>query len=152
MKRKKKIAVIFGGSGHEREISILGAEFVLCNIDRTKYSPVPVYITKSSQMRVCPYDVGAVEIAKSCIGTYKTYPIRSKDGIAFKLPIGKVNCQAVFPVLHGDGGEDGSLQGMLELFGARFISSGSISSAVCIDKAYTKAVADSLGVLTVPYV
>ncbi|MBQ1261220.1 MAG: D-alanine--D-alanine ligase [Clostridia bacterium] len=151
MKKKKKIAVIFGGTGHEREVSTLGAEFILCNIDRSRYSPVPIYITRSGEMRICLHGCGAVEMSRGAVATYKTYPQKSKIGIAFKLPIGSVKCHAVIPVLHGDGGEDGSIQGMLEFFGAPFVSSGSIASGVCIDKAYTKELADALGIPTVPY-
>ena len=151
MKRKKKVAVIFGGTGYEREISVLGAEFVLCNIDRSKFSPVPIYITKGADMRICPYDACAAEIVKGCATTYRTHPIKHRDGIAFKLPIGAIKCHAVFPVLHGDSGEDGKVQGLLELFGAHFVSSGSIAGGVCIDKGYTKEIADFLGIPTVPY-
>lgn len=152
---KKFVAVIFGGSSSEHEISKISASTVISNISQDKYYIIPIYITKNGEWKI--YE-GAIEnLANSGWEKYSTSAIISPDSehkgiiriVGEKLKF--IPIDVVFPVLHGKYGEDGTLQGLLELANIPYVGCEVLSSAISMDKAYTKIIANSIGINQAKY-
>lgn len=134
MKMKKKVAVLYGGRGCEHDISVSSAENLFRVIDRERYLPIPIYIDKGGVWHTPDGEV----------------TLSSSAGLLFGgKPLG---CEVVFPILHGDYGEDGSIAGALEAVGIDYVGPRATTGAILIDKAYTKMLAENIGIPTVPYV
>ena len=142
----KTICVLFGGRSSEYDVSLSSAYAVLSNIDRTAYRLLCIGITREG--RWYRYD-GPLEDIRSgrwCAHpeTLPTVSLDLTDGkIRCTAPDGAVTetvCDAVFPVLHGKYGEDGTVQGLFAVAGIPVVGCGCTSSGVCMDKAFTKSV------------
>lgn len=154
--QKKRIAVLFGGCSAEHEVSRVSAYSVMSNLPKDKYEIVPVGITKDGRWFLYsgPIDKipnGEWESGPSAPAFLS--PDRSVGGLVVFSPEGtrveKVDC--VFPVLHGRNGEDGTIQGLLELSGLPFVGCGTLASAVCMDKAETHSLLLSAGIACAKY-
>lgn len=154
---KQKIAVLFGGVSSEHEISLMSAYSVLTNIPKEKYEVICIGITKKGHWMYYP---GEYEYIKT--GEWENDPdcataILSPDALHEGILILGENdvylrkVDAVFPVLHGANGEDGSVQGLCQLSGLPFVGCDMTSSAVCMDKALTHTVLDAAGIKTAKY-
>ena len=149
--QKINLCVLFGGASSEHEISLLSAQSVLSALDGEKYNILPVGITKGGDWFLCrgasPSELpgGAWEKRedkKLCSISAN----RSQRGL-FVFESGELlPVDAVFPVLHGENGEDGRVQGLLELAGLPFVGPGCAASAVSMDKSLTKLSAATVGV------
>ncbi|WP_330298772.1 MULTISPECIES: D-alanine--D-alanine ligase family protein [unclassified Streptomyces] len=165
--RKPRVAVVFGGRSSEHAISVVTAGAVLRSIDRSKYEVLPIGITtdgrwaltsdEPSRMAISGGklpDVG--QLAESEEGTVVLSVDPASREVVYTEPgavpkaLGEVD--VVFPVLHGPYGEDGTLQGLLELSGIPYVGSGVLASAVGQDKDYMKRVFTSFGLRVGPYV
>lgn len=155
---KKKIAIIFGGCSTEYSVSLQSAFAVICNLDTDKYDPILIGITRQGDwFRYA----GAVEKIKndtwfageSCIPAVIS-PSREVHGIFVfhKDKVEKIRIDAAFPIMHGKNGEDGTLQGLLELAGIPFVGCGTLCSALCMDKDLAHVVAQAAGVKVPAYV
>ena len=133
---RKTIALLYGGAPGEHEVSVMGYEYLSELLKNTEYEILPVYIGKDG-----------------------TWSLRTESGLTRVYPVGKrgggldtgcdfIKIDAAIPLLHGKGGEDGKVQGALECAGIPYVGADACTSALCIDKAYTKAVALSLGIPT----
>lgn len=147
---KKRVGILFGGMSCEHEVSLLSATSVLENIDREKYSPIPIGITKEGKWYLFEGDISLIKSgewekcdnAEVLITPSRGTPLYAvKDG-----KLSEFNLDAIFPVLHGSYCEDGRLQGLLESAGIPFVGPGSLSSAICMDKAMTKLVLKNYGI------
>ena len=153
-----KLAVIFGGVSSEHDISCLSAASILRNLDREKYEVYPVGITQDGRWYYCPdCTADTVENGEWERLTGKVPalfpPDRSVHGLVL-LRDGKtetVRLDCVFPVLHGVGGEDGTMQGLLELAGIPYVGCGVAASANSMDKSITKVLVDAAGVRQAKY-
>lgn len=153
-----KLAVIFGGVSSEHDISCLSAASILRNLDREKYEIYPVGITQDGRWYYCPdCTADTVENGEWERLTGKVPalfpPDRSVHGLVL-LRDGKtetVRLDCVFPVLHGVGGEDGTMQGLLELAGIPYVGCGVAASANSMDKSITKVLVDAAGVRQAKY-
>lgn len=155
---KQKIAVLFGGVSSEHEISLLSAYSVLTHIPQDKYDVLCVGITRKGHWMYYPGEyedikTGEWEKNPDCCTAilspdafHKGIVILGNDGAYVR----KVD--AVFPVLHGMNGEDGSVQGLCQLSGLPFVGCDMTGSAVCMDKALTHTVLDAAGIKTADYV
>ena len=149
---KLKVCVLFGGISPEHEVSLRSAESVLNNMDQEKYEIYPVGITKTGNwiyFAGSDYSMLPGGAWENFEGNRKAVisPARNQglllfcgDGVQIQ-PI-----DVVFPVLHGENGEDGSMQGLLQMAGIPFVGPHSAESAVSMDKTLTKLVADNAGV------
>ncbi|GHG34095.1 D-alanine--D-alanine ligase family protein [Streptomyces albogriseolus] len=164
--RKPRVAVVFGGRSSEHGISVVTAGAVLKAIDRTRYDVLPIGITQDGRwaltadeperMAIAERRTPSVDqLAESTEGAV-VLPVDPADReVVYSEPgsvpkaLGEVD--VVFPVLHGPYGEDGTLQGMLELAGIPYVGSGVLSSAVGQDKEYMKRVFTSFGLKVGPY-
>jgi len=154
---KKKIAVIFGGCSSEHEVSRMSATSVINNLPKDKYEVICIGITKDGRWYLFS---GPVE--KIIDGSWEHDPLnqpafispdRSVGGIVADGKIGfdviKVDC--VFPVLHGKNGEDGTIQGLLQLSGIPFVGCRALASADCMDKAVTHTLLTAAGITQAKY-
>ncbi len=145
-----RVCVLFGGASSEYEVSLCSAASVLKNIDRTKYTVLPVGITRDGGWYYYKSDdIDAIEAdkwctpetcVKACISPDRTvHGLVTEDGE-------KISIDCVFPVLHGACGEDGSMQGLLELAAIPYVGCGIAASANGMDKTITKIFVDRLGI------
>ncbi|MDR1689009.1 MAG: D-alanine--D-alanine ligase [Clostridiales bacterium] len=147
---KKNVMVLFGGVSTEHDISKISAASVIANIPEEKYNVIPVYITKEGRWLL--YDGSADNIKNirwDKLGTQAILSADRENGGLLRLVGGKVKSIPVdiaFPVLHGKNGEDGSIQGLLEMSGIPYVGCGVLASAIAIDKAFTKSVVSRLGI------
>ncbi len=150
---KKVIAVIFGGCSPEYEVSLQSAFSVLENLDRKKYEVIPIGITKNGDWY--RYYGNNEKIRNNTwfentgdIRPVGFSPSRTDNGF-LELWDGRysfVKADLAFPVLHGRNGEDGTVQGMLELSGIPIVGCDTLSSALCMDKERAHRLANSFGV------
>ena len=150
--KKLNVCVLFGGISPEHAVSLRSAESVLTNLNGEKYNIMPVGITKSGEWLLYTGDdysmlpTGEWEQhpgnRKAMISPVRGQGILLMDGdSAVTQPV-----DVVFPVLHGENGEDGSVQGLLQLAGIPCVGPGVAASAVAMDKTLTKLVMDHSGI------
>lgn len=151
--KKTKVCVIFGGKSPEHDISCISATSVVENLDKDKYKIITLGITKKGEWYLY---TGKTDKIKS--GEWKkdkkhlTPAIISPDAhdkaiLVFNDgKIKKIKPDIVFPVLHGEYGEDGTIQGLLELAGIKYVGNGVCASANGMDKAFTKLVMSNAGI------
>ncbi|MFF8814920.1 D-alanine--D-alanine ligase family protein [Streptomyces pactum] len=164
--RKPRVAVVFGGRSSEHAISVVTAGAVLAAIDRTKYDVLPIGITTDGRwaltddaperMAITDRRLPSVaDLADSAEGSVLLPVEPASREVLYSEPgnVPKVlgDVDVVFPVLHGPYGEDGTLQGLLELSGVPYVGSGVLASAVGMDKEYMKRVFLSFGLPVGPY-
>ena len=142
--KKINVCVLFGGVSPEHEVSLRSAESVLNNMDPEKYNIFPVGITKKGDWILfgdTDYSRLPGEAWLACPDNRKAAisPIRGQGLLIFEGDcVVREQIDVVFPVLHGENGEDGSIQGLLQLAGIPFVGCGVASSAQCMDKTLTK--------------
>jgi D-alanine---(R)-lactate ligase len=143
-----KVGVIFGGSGEEHPISVKSAREVAKHLDADKYEPFYIGITKSGAWKLC--DGPDADWENGTARPAVLSPDRSIPGLLV-LDQGRyetVSLDLVLPVLHGKFGEDGAIQGLLELSGIPYAGCDVQSSALCMDKSLAYIVARSAGIAT----
>ncbi|MDO5145567.1 MAG: D-alanine--D-alanine ligase family protein [Eubacteriales bacterium] len=152
---EKNIVVIMGGRSSEHEVSLVSAATVIENIDTDKYNIIMVGITKEGQWKL----IDTLEHLKDgswVNGHTKAYLSPDTGRKELFLIRGDrvdgISIDVVFPVLHGMNGEDGTLQGLLELAGIPYVGCGVLASACSMDKFYTKIIVDSIGVRQAKFV
>ncbi len=121
---KLRVAVLYGGRSGEHEVSVRSAESVMAAMDRERYEVVPIFITKE--------------------GRWEPRPILPEPGANPGIDV-------VFPVLHGTFGEDGTVQGLLELADLPYVGGGVLASAVSMDKEVMKRLCREAGLPVVDY-
>jgi len=161
--RKPRIAVVFGGRSSEHAISCVTAGSVLRAIDTDRYDVVPVGITHDGR-----WVLESGDASRLAITARGELPEVDGDGATVSMAnasasselvvhepgsvlrtLGEVD--VVFPLLHGPWGEDGTIQGLLEMAGVRYVGAGVLASAVGMDKHYMKIVLQSQGLPVLPY-
>ncbi|MEQ4206358.1 D-alanine--(R)-lactate ligase [Actinopolymorpha sp. B9G3] len=143
-----KLGIIFGGGFEEHPISVKSAREVAKNLDLAKYEPFYIGITKRGAWMLCDGPDGGWEDG-NCRSVVLS-PDRSVPGLLV-LEQGRyatISLDVVLPVLHGKLGEDGAIQGLLELSGLPYVGCDVQSSAVCMDKSLAYIVAGSAGIAT----
>ena len=150
--KKLSVCVLFGGVSPEHEVSLRSAESVLNHIDHSKYNVFPVGITKDGDW---VYYTGK-DYSLLPTGAWKNHPdnrraaispLRGQGLLCFEGDcVVRERIDVVFPVLHGENGEDGTIQGLLQLAGIPYVGPHVAASAVAMDKTLTKLVADQAGI------
>jgi D-alanine-D-alanine ligase len=159
---KQTVVVLFGGRSSEHAISCATAGGVLAAIDRDRFDVVPVGITREGAFTLQPDDAALFALDAETLpevrdnGTRVRWPetagsreltVVEPDG-GLRL-LGDVD--VVFPILHGRFGEDGTVQGLLELVGLPYVGAGLLASAVGMDKHFTKTVLQQAGIAVAPW-
>ncbi len=151
MADKLKVCVIFGGQSPEHEISRKSVTSVLNNLNKDKYDISVIGITKDGRWYLYEGDIAKIECGEWEKENNKRAIISPDAGEKAVLVfeengITKIHPDIVFPVLHGEYGEDGTIQGLLELANIKYVGMGVLASANGMDKSYTKIVLDSAGI------
>lgn len=149
--KKLNVCVLFGGVSSEHSVSEVSASAVLDNIDRTKYEVYAVGITEDGRWLLYDGDVDSIrnhEWEKGKTVSAMISPDSSEKAlIIFRdEKIEKIRLDAVYPVLHGKNGEDGTVQGLCEMADIPYVGSGVIGSAVCMDKCVAKILFEKAGI------
>ncbi len=150
--KKINVCVLFGGMSPEHEVSLRSAEYVLGCLDPEKYNIFPVGITKEGDWIL----YGGTDYSLLPGGAWKEHPHNRRAAISPVRGQGLLSFEGdcvvrewidvVFPMLHGENGEDGAMQGLLKLAGIPYVGPHVSASAVAMDKTLTKLVADQAGV------
>ena len=160
---KPRVAVLFGGRSSEHAVSCVTAAGVLGAINRDKYEVIPIGIAKSGQWVLADADTAQWSLAASALPevvpsqqTVTLAQIGGEHQLIVAAPnevpreLGTVD--VVFPLLHGPFGEDGTIQGLLELSDTRYVGAGVLASAVGMDKHFMKVVFEAAGLQVGPYI
>ena len=161
--RKPRVAVLFGGRSSEHAVSCVTAAGVLGAINKDKYEVIPIGIAKTGQWVLAPADTAQWSLAASSLPEVVPSPqtvTLAEIGGEHQLIVASPNqvpqelgaVDVVFPLLHGPFGEDGTIQGLLELSDTRYVGAGVLASAVGMDKHYMKVVFEAAGLRVGPYV
>lgn len=150
--KKLSVCVLFGGMSPEHEVSLRSAESVLNHLNQEKYNVFPVGITKSGDWVL----YGGKDYSKLPSGEWlhceanrraAISPVRGQGLLSFEGDcVVRERIDVVFPVLHGENGEDGAMQGLLQLAGIPYVGPNVAASAACMDKTLTKLVVDCAGI------
>lgn len=134
----KRVAILCGGPGSEHEISCLSGGGVLSAIDRTRFEPVLIGITREGKWMLLPLDYPLAMKNNRLPSISGSYPevTRTRGGLALNGE--KLAIDIIFPVLHGTYGEDGQLQRELALVGIKYVGSAAAASEIAMDKAESK--------------
>ncbi|WP_030544531.1 D-alanine--D-alanine ligase family protein [Streptomyces albus] len=164
--RKPRVAVVFGGRSSEHAISVVTAGAVMRAIDRSKYEVLPIGITTDGRWALTADEPERMAINGRVLPSVDDLAESAEGGVLLPVdPAGREvvytepgqvpkslgEVDVVFPVLHGPYGEDGTLQGLLELSGVPYVGAGVLASAVGMDKEYMKRVFTSFGLPVGPY-
>jgi D-alanine-D-alanine ligase len=159
--RKQRVAVVFGGRSTEHAISCLSAGSVLTNLDPERFEVVPVGITTDGAWVLASGDPKALTVTGDVLpsvsaGTALALPAdpTTRDLVVMEPErAGEVlgGIDVVFPLLHGAYGEDGTIQGLLELAGIPYVGAGVLASATAMDKEYGKKLLAAEGLPVAPY-
>ena len=150
--KKLSVCILFGGMSPEHEVSLRSAESVLNNIDHSKYNVFPVGITREGDWIL----FGGKDYSDLPSGAWRNHPgnrraaispVRGQGLLSFEGDcVVRERIDVVFPVLHGENGEDGAMQGLLQMAGIPYVGPHVAASAVSMDKTLTKLVVDHAGV------
>ena len=158
--RKLRIGVLFGGRSGEHEVSLLSAQSVMDALDKAKYEVIPLGITRQGHWLTAGDSMRVLQASAQDRETRPTHPseeshqlLPSRVDLIPGTGEGSIPfVDVIFPVLHGPYGEDGTVQGLLELAGVPYVGAGVLGSALAMDKAAAKAVLGNHGLPCVPYV
>jgi len=174
--KRLRVGVLYGGRSGEHEVSLASAAAVLANLDRKRYEPVAIRIDKEGRWAIAdrpPTAISAAEVIEQA-RVEAARPVRggrevhlvarpSEETILSidrrtsdkrdqgQAVVTGLNLDVIFPVLHGPYGEDGTIQGLLELANVPYVGAGVLASAVGMDKAVMKLVFSARGLPICPY-
>jgi D-alanine-D-alanine ligase len=160
--RRPRVAIVFGGRSSEHAVSCATAAGVLRAIDRSKYDVVPIGIARDGQWVLAADDPARFELTAGrtpeveSSAAHVVLPLSTRETSVTVLEAGQPpqelgHVDVVFPLLHGPFGEDGTLQGFLEMSDVRYVGSGVLASAAGMDKHYMKLVFAGHGIPVGPY-
>ncbi|HZT11148.1 MAG TPA: D-alanine--D-alanine ligase family protein [Actinomycetota bacterium] len=153
MAKRMRVGVVYGGRSGEHEVSLRSAASIIGSLDPERYEIVPIAIGKDGRWLTGPDSLRVLEAAQRELaplpdhGSEVTLPADpTRRGL---VPLGRgraVGLDVVFPVLHGTYGEDGTVQGLLELADVPYVGAGVLASAVGMDKAAMKSIFRDAGI------
>jgi D-alanine-D-alanine ligase len=133
--KKLRVGIIYGGRSGEHEVSVTSASSIFKHIDRNKYDPIAIRIEKDGSWSFPQQEPKASNVAQAIeqARTAQLDETRTSDPA-----LGALKLDVVFPVLHGPYGEDGTIQGLLEMTGLAYVGNGVLASAAGMDKSIMK--------------
>ncbi|MBU0964373.1 D-alanine--D-alanine ligase A, partial [Patescibacteria group bacterium] len=160
MSKKIRVGIIFGGRSGEHEVSLVSAESVIKAMDKSKYEIIPIGITKEGIWitRNQPLKILKANKFKEFTSDQIITPDSTKKSL---VTINKhftthnkinKNIDIIFPILHGTFGEDGTIQGLLELANIPYVGANVLASAIGMDKVIQKQVFQNIGLPIVSYI
>ncbi|MFA5506939.1 MAG: D-alanine--D-alanine ligase family protein [Vulcanimicrobiota bacterium] len=160
MSKKLNVAVVFGGRSGEHEVSVMSARAVMENLDREKYNVMPLYVSRDGQW--LPPSRAQSQLSGGDVKQLQTSGFELSESLALVPGVADKpgswqsqketleSIDVVFPVIHGTYGEDGTLQGMLEMAYIPYVGAGVLASALGMDKSLMKAVCRDGGIPVLP--
>ncbi|HEY6508188.1 MAG TPA: D-alanine--D-alanine ligase family protein [Vicinamibacterales bacterium] len=148
MASKLRIGVVFGGRSGEHEVSIASAASICQHLDPTRYDVVPIHIAKDGTWSL----PGAAPTLLSAADVHQQVEARAVQVVEPTTALAGSRVDVVFPILHGPYGEDGTVQGLLELANVPYVGAGVLGSAVGMDKAVMKSLFAQRGLPIVRHV
>jgi len=152
-KKRLRVGVLFGGRSGEHEVSLASAASVIRGLDPDKYEPIPIGITKDGHWLV---GEGAAKLLPDILKSGRRVMLTADPTEAAIVPLdrgaGAQRFDVIFPVMHGTFGEDGTIQGMLELADLPFVGAGVLGSAIGMDKDVSKRLCEAAGIPVVPWI
>ena len=152
--KRLRIGVLFGGRSGEHEVSLASAASVIRALDPEKYEAVPIGISKDGRWLV---GTSSIKLLADVLRSGDRVVLPPDPSAATLVPLGpaagqpSVGVDVVFPVLHGTFGEDGTVQGLIELAGLPYVGAGVLASAVGMDKDVQKRLFEQAGLPIVPF-
>ncbi len=144
---KLRVGLVFGGRSVEHEVSLLSAASILRNLDPSRYEVWPIAVQRDGRWRVGrPGDELGVVLERGATGSLGPHP-----GAALEFETGGIVLDLLFPIVHGHGGEDGALQGLLDLAGLPYVGSGVLGSSVQMDKDVSRRLLEAAGLPVSPW-
>ncbi len=132
---KIRIGVVFGGRSGEHEVSVMSAKSIICALDPQKYEVVPIGLTKQGRWVLMQESLDLIRAGQlPSLALEQLDPEYSSQITLLPDPTKNKTLDVIFPVMHGTYGEDGTLQGLLELANIPYVGAGVASSAVSMDK------------------
>ncbi len=149
---KMTLAVLFGGNSSEYEVSLQSAHAVLCHIDTALYDVIPLGITRTGEWYWFTGDIAKVKdntwySPADCVSVMIAPSPQVHGMVILDGEMNSVRLDAALPVLHGKNGEDGTVQGLLQLAGIPIIGCNTLASALCMDKHRAHQAAKAAGIL-----
>ncbi len=157
-KKRISVAVVFGGMSGEHEVSLQSAASIIAALNKKKYEVLPVRVEKTgrwavdAQMLAAPKDSQTLTAKESTRETRLLAPGSARGALLAGDAATAERVDIVFPIVHGTGGEDGALQGLMELSGLPYVGSGILGSAIGMDKVAQKKLLERDGFPVAPYV
>jgi len=152
-KKRLRVGVLFGGRSGEHEVSLASAASVIRGLDPDKYEAVPIGITKEGHWLI---GAGAQKMLPEVLRSGQRVMMTADPTDAALMPLdrsgGGTRLDVVFPVMHGTFGEDGTIQGLLDLAGLPFVGAGVLGSAIAMDKDVAKRLLQAAKIPVVPWV
>ena len=148
------VALLFGGKGYEHSVSKVGAANFLKTAKELGIAILPVYIDKEGSFFIYDGEISDIEKSEKELpkkNLKPTFPVRYLGKSGFLYGDGIISIKRAIPLLHGDYGEDGKIQGLLECASISFFGEGTTTGAITSDKAYSKIIAKHVGVKTLPH-
>lgn len=139
-----KVCVIFGGISTEHDVSIVSGTSVISNLNKNKYEILPIYIDKKGEWYKYTKEINQIKILPIGEEPKELEKVENIVGILKESDV-------IFPVLHGLGGEDGSIQGLFKMVNKPYVGCGILASSVGMDKAYTKIIFEKANICQAPY-
>ncbi len=150
MNSKKRVAILFGGQSAEHEISCISAGGVLSAIDRERFEPILIGITRSGKWVLVDLATTLAIENGHLPEVDETLPAIVADIHGFRADGRALDFDLLFPLLHGPYGEDGTVQGLCEMAGIRYVGSGVLASALAMDKSFAKPIFQAHGLNVAP--
>jgi len=151
-KKILRVGVLFGGRSGEHEVSLVSAASVIRGLDPDKYEAVPIGITKDGHWLI---GEGAMKLLPDVLKSGRRIMLSADPTEAALVPLdrgaGAQRLDVIFPVMHGTFGEDGTIQGMLELAGLPYVGAGVLGSAIGMDKDVAKRLCQAARIPVVPW-
>jgi D-alanine-D-alanine ligase len=151
--KRLRVGVLFGGRSGEHEVSLASAASVIRGLDPAKYEPVPIAITKEGHWRI---GVGAQKMLPEVLRGGDPVMMTADPTDASLMPLkgggAGQHLDVIFPVMHGTFGEDGTIQGLLDLAGLPFVGAGVLGSAIGMDKDVAKRLLQVAKIPVVPWI
>ena len=150
MMSKTRVAILFGGQSSEHGISCISAGGILSAIDRDRFEPILIGITRAGKW-VLADEATTLHIENRELPEVDaSLPAINADIHGFKVNGTPLEIEVLFPLLHGPYGEDGTVQGLCEMAGIRYVGSGVLASAVGMDKSFAKPIFEAVGLTVAP--
>ena len=147
------IALVYGGISSEHEISCLSAKTIFGALDPARYTVTLIFITKKGQWKLVDHVQDYTDEECAAFPTAVVIPSKEEQNcLILEDPVRRLHIDAAIPVLHGLGGEDGTIQGLFELAGIPYVGCGVLASAAAMDKITAKKVVQPLGIRQAQFV